>query len=583
MWPRTAEERNRNRNTGFVCFMHRADAEEAMALSDTDPFNSGRLLMLRWGKNVKKDVRRGTGGLEDGPRKSSQQQPNPERLSPGKDKTQEEAPSTDMGEPREKKSQASERDENINYPTLSDISKSPPYDEAVHGRDAIRIDFPRSKNRFLFISNVAKFVSTDGSDLERRLIEFESGNDQFKFLTLGSGDDEEQRKENLLYRWRIWSFSNGDTIWNWKTEPFVMFHPNGRHWIPPPLDEDAARDELILTRQREELQRQEKRSIQTGRQLERVRNNMRRKGRGSNSSTLTEEDIREFQKLITSLSISRKKICEAMVFCFERSLAANAIMELLKASLLDDSQTVTIDKKIARLYLLSDVLYNSQQPGVKNAFQFRTAIESMSPTIFRGLGTYKTSSFVGRITVNKLRKAISAVLGAWTDWGVFNPIFLDDLEGYFEGREPKTEEKAEEPEQKDRAEQSFNPEPSITEVDPKTLVSSGAQGDWVDLPIDTEKPTKSPGQKSKGRPNVAKNESHDNPIDSVVSQTQEKSQDEVMGATIDEGDDIDGEDLDEDDLDGEDLDGEELDDDIEGEEIDGEDLDGEELGDETIS
>lgn len=30
MWPRTAEERARNRNTGFVCFMKRADAEDAM-------------------------------------------------------------------------------------------------------------------------------------------------------------------------------------------------------------------------------------------------------------------------------------------------------------------------------------------------------------------------------------------------------------------------------------------------------------------------------------------------------------------------------------------------------------------------
>ena len=52
------EERNRRRNTGFVCFMNRDDAEEAMeACDETDPFNNGRLLTLRWGKKVKK-VRR---------------------------------------------------------------------------------------------------------------------------------------------------------------------------------------------------------------------------------------------------------------------------------------------------------------------------------------------------------------------------------------------------------------------------------------------------------------------------------------------------------------------------------------------
>ena len=43
MWPRTAEERARNRNTGFVCFMHRKDAEDAMeSLADADPLGTNR-------------------------------------------------------------------------------------------------------------------------------------------------------------------------------------------------------------------------------------------------------------------------------------------------------------------------------------------------------------------------------------------------------------------------------------------------------------------------------------------------------------------------------------------------------------
>merc|ERR1719469_304201 len=63
MWPRTAEERARNRNTGFVCFANRDDAAEALeGLDDTDPFRAGRRIVVRWGKNVKTKVRRGTGG-----------------------------------------------------------------------------------------------------------------------------------------------------------------------------------------------------------------------------------------------------------------------------------------------------------------------------------------------------------------------------------------------------------------------------------------------------------------------------------------------------------------------------------------
>lgn len=573
MWPRTVEERNRNRNTGFVCFMHRSDAEEAMALNETDPFNSGRLLMLRWGKNVKRDVRRGTGGLEDGPR-INKRLLNPEQHTSTREGTTHEDLSTAEG-PRGKSLTQSDQIET--RPTLSDITQSPPYDETRDGKHAIRIDLPRDRNRFLFISTVAKFVSTDGSDLERMLIERENGNEQFKFLTFGSGHDEDQQKENLLYRWRIWSFSNGDTVWNWKTEPFVTFRPNGRYWIPPPLDEDAARDELLLARQREEVERQEKRSFQTGRQLERVRNNIRRRGRGSNSSTLTEEDTRQFHKLITNLSISREKICQAMVFCFERSTAANALSELLRDALLDDSQTVTIDMKIARLYLLSDVLYNSQQPGVKNAFQFRTAIESMSPNIFRGLGAYINSSFVGRITGNKMRNAISAVLGAWTDWGVFTPVFLDDLEGYFAGREPKAEKIAATSEPNDDDKQPSKQESAVPEDDPKITVSNDAQGDWVDLQIDKPRRTKSQLKIS------AKKASETSTDEADDDQQPEKLHDAVKGDTIDNAvDDINGEDLDEEDLDGDDLDAEELDE-LDGEDLDGEDLDGEELGDESIS
>jgi len=51
MWPRTAEERSRGRNTGFVCFMNRDDAQEAMdAYQDSDPLRTGRRMVLRWGK-----------------------------------------------------------------------------------------------------------------------------------------------------------------------------------------------------------------------------------------------------------------------------------------------------------------------------------------------------------------------------------------------------------------------------------------------------------------------------------------------------------------------------------------------------
>jgi hypothetical protein len=55
MWPRSPEEQARGRLTGFVCFLHRRDAEDALnSCNDQDVFNCGHQLMLWWGKNVRK-------------------------------------------------------------------------------------------------------------------------------------------------------------------------------------------------------------------------------------------------------------------------------------------------------------------------------------------------------------------------------------------------------------------------------------------------------------------------------------------------------------------------------------------------
>ena len=51
MWPRTQEERERNRNCGFVSFMARPDAEEALKSLDGKPFHDF-IMKVGWGKAV---------------------------------------------------------------------------------------------------------------------------------------------------------------------------------------------------------------------------------------------------------------------------------------------------------------------------------------------------------------------------------------------------------------------------------------------------------------------------------------------------------------------------------------------------
>lgn len=39
-------------------------------------------------------------------------------------------------------------------------------------------------------------------------------------------------EDNNYYRWRVYSLCQGDTLTNWRIEPFQM-NPNGFIWFPP--------------------------------------------------------------------------------------------------------------------------------------------------------------------------------------------------------------------------------------------------------------------------------------------------------------------------------------------------------------
>lgn len=625
MWPRTQAERGRKRNTGFVCFMNREDAEAAMeACNEADPFNVGRLLMMRWGKNVKKNIRQGTGGGTS-IHPLQQDNSNPESTFMQERDSDELSLRTD-GFPTMIEVKGNQ--ENI------DLSKAIRYDPATHSENAIRVEAPSDPDRFHFISTVASFVAKDGSQLEQKLIETERGNPEYDFLVHESSSIGKVRADHIFYRWRVYAFCQGDTFSNWRTEPFVMFHPNGRFWIPPPLDRKASSEEKEKNEERSESIRRQKdqraervhnsKELMTGRQIERARNSRRKVTRHNSNwdsgTQLTTEDRDRFNWLVRKkLTISRASICSAMAFCFEKSGAAQEIAVLLKDTLMDDAPHVSVDMRIARLYLLSDILFNSQQPGVKNAFIYRDALEKMAPDIFTSLGRHGSGQ-IGRMTLNKLSTAVSNVLGAWTEWSVYNPTFLDELEARFAGKEIKTESvQAETVETKE----------TVTPEKVEAVVIKEARGDWTEVANgDDEDEEDELNDRMIGLESnaVFKDDLDGSPLDDLENDAKVPQQqvgfidasvsnhqkvpaldddDDIDGDPIDEG--IDGEMMDDndtrpkqdpttehagkgdDDIDGEalddeadDLDGVPLDDEEVGNSANQEDIDGEEL-DENIS
>mmetsp|Transcript_27026 Transcript_27026/g.46096 ORF Transcript_27026/g.46096 Transcript_27026/m.46096 type:complete len:582 (+) Transcript_27026:404-2149(+) len=577
MWPRTAEERARNRNTGFVCFMQRADAEDAMdAYCDADPLGTGRRMVLRWGKNVKKTVKFGTGGVPTNLRKKPREKKQEDR---GATNAAGGAVVMDNGSSREERNRSSDasrggtepsssKRQNSHHESNSSASSTkaspanqaeepkskgkaiphpgPIYDPAQHSADAITVRAPSDPRRLKFITTVASFVAKDGSILEQKLIETQAFNPEFQFLTLpndGTDDDDDYFAEHVFYRWRVYSFANGDGLNSWRTEPFVMFEPHGRFWVPPPPNAAAAQEEEEAEKRREQdiLAAQEERRKMSGKKEDCVTTGagMRRNANSDKGGgmKLNEWERKVFHELLREkLCASQESICEAMAFAFDKSGSAKEISELLRDAMLESGNGISVDTRIARLYLLSDILFNSQQPGVRNAFQYRDAIEAMSPDVFESLGRHGG----GRMTKNKLRKVVSSVLSAWTNWSVYNTTFIDELECKFEGREvvpvvkqDQDEEEAESPNADDDGEKEID----ATIEEDVAAVSTTPRGMWTSASsIDAE------------------------------------------GAEKDTIDDLDGEALDDDDLDGESLDEPEiqaLEDDVDGEELD--DLDGDAL------
>uniref|UniRef100_A0A7S1BG70 RRM domain-containing protein n=2 Tax=Corethron hystrix TaxID=216773 RepID=A0A7S1BG70_9STRA len=494
MWPRTAEERARNRNTGFVCFMNRDDAAEALeGLDDTDPFRVGRRIVVRWGKNVKKKVQRGTGGVAVAPirkklKKNSllahHKNKAPQNLKQVHDSdlnVHHKTAVPTFPKPMESKAAAATPTPltlstftTVPTPTTAAPTPAtftpaapttlpgtatltttalsappcPSYDPKKDAATSIRVILPPDARRRGLIDAVARYVARDGTHLEARLLDREMHSSAFFFLHPGPLHPDNTTPPDILaeriyYRWRVYANCQSDHANVWHARPFQMFR-GGRWWLPPPLDAAAAEDEsrTLARREDEILARQEERrriagqrrtQFATGRQLEQAKWSSCPAG----SEDLRPDLRRELREMLDELTVRRSDIAACMAFCFDHSGSAGQIAEMLREAATDEETGA--DARIARLFLLSDVLFNSQQPGVRNAFCYRDAVERMAPAVFAGLGEWGRSK--GRLTANKLEGTAQAVLDAWGEWGVYNQGFLDELLARFEGREVVSKEK----------------------------------------------------------------------------------------------------------------------------------------------
>ena len=79
-----------------------------------------------------------------------------------------------------------------------------------------------------------------------------------------------------------------------------------------------------------------------------------------------------------------------MGFALDNADAAADVIQVLKEALLVQGASTTWKTKLARLYLLSDILQNSSAP-VRNASRYRSLVQSVLPEVFEGLNVARTN------------------------------------------------------------------------------------------------------------------------------------------------------------------------------------------------
>lgn len=374
MWPRSDEEKARGRNCGFVAFMNRKDGERALKYLNGKDIQSYEM-KLGWGKSVPIP----SYPIYIPPKMLELTIPPPHSGLPFNAqppiKDRHKIPRPRPGEP------------------LSEEDKKR-LDEIL-SQAYVKVVVPTDRTLLLTIHRVVEFVVREGPMFEAMIMNKEINNPSYRFLF------ENQTPAHIYYRWKMFSILQGDQPKEWRTADFRMFK-NGSVWRPPPMNlfTQGMSDDLV----EEEL-------------------DTKTKGTLSNSQRNRLEDF------LRHLTPERMKIAEVMVFCMEHSDAAEEICECIMESLTNSS--TTLHKKIARLYLVSDILHNC---GIKiqNASFYRRGFESRLVRIFTDIRAMFTN-LESRLQAEGLRTRVMQVFRAWEDWAMYPKDFLIKLQNIFLG------------------------------------------------------------------------------------------------------------------------------------------------------
>ncbi|XP_003373504.1 putative surp module [Trichinella spiralis] len=327
LWPRSDEDRHKSRLTGFVAFMTRKDAQRVIL--------HGQEIKLSWGKPVTIPVY--PVYVPDAMMKMI-------------------APPPRSGLPFNAQPRRKDRDA-YTWPLPEDLMEpEDPVQQKMWRKmiknAVVKVVIPTDRPLLCIIHRMIEFVVREGPLFEAMIMAKENKNPMYSFLF------DNTSAAHTYYRWKLFSILQGDSPAKWKTKKFRMFQ-NGSYWQPPPLNffHNGMPEELYL-------------------ENERISGHCSTEEGGGDSSNfkskrgqLCSAELVALEKLLEKLTMERSKVGDAMVWCVEHSDFAEHIVSVIADNI--ENEDTALPKKIALLYLLSDILANCFAE-VMNVSYYRT-------------------------------------------------------------------------------------------------------------------------------------------------------------------------------------------------------------------
>jgi len=293
---------------------------------------------------------------------------------------------------------------------------------------------PRRLRRVIDV--LAKYVARYGAHFEeavrkdlgkrrREIVEklgVDDGDLDFGFLV-----EDAETPEAHYYRWRSFSYAQGDRTRHWRTEAFQMCS-EGIVWHPPTIDHGESSHS-----------RSRSRSCSHSRPLCKSKSRARDRRcfdwrpfqRGNvppGTEHLGRSDRKDLARLLRNSSTRAVDISDAMIWCLDNADCSVEISKSLVDGLVEEG--LALQARLSRLLLISDVAHNSGSAIANAAWCYRREFEAQLPVAFERLRiAYRAEC--SHLAAQRVAEQVYSVLQSWQNRAIFTAQYVKGLEAAF--------------------------------------------------------------------------------------------------------------------------------------------------------